>query len=193
MSNTYYEFFCPVKVIAGKAALEHIPYELSALGAKRPMVVTDKGVRAAGLLDPVIAACEESGLEIVNIYDDVPPDSSTTVVRDIAAVYRKEKCDSIIAIGGGSAIDTGKAVNILVSEGGDDIAKYSGAGVLKRPLKPFLVVPTTAGTGSEVTSIAVITDEKKGVKLPFTSSYLLPNAAVIDPRMTLTLPPHITA
>ena len=193
MSNTYYEFFCPVKVIAGKAALEHIPYELSGLAAKRPMIVTDKGVRAAGLLEPVIAACEESGLDIISIYDDVPPDSSTSVVRDIAAIYRKEKCDSIIAVGGGSAIDTGKAVNILVSEGGTDIAKYVGAGVLKRALKPFFVVPTTAGTGSEVTSIAVITDETKGIKLPFTSSFLLPNAAIIDPRMTLTLPPHITA
>ncbi|MEP4391410.1 iron-containing alcohol dehydrogenase, partial [Marinobacter sp.] len=193
MTNQYYEFFCPVKVIAGKAALEHIPYELTGLAAKRPMIVTDKGVRAAGLLDPVVAACEESGLEIISIYDDVPPDSSTDVVRDIAGIYRSEKCDSIIAVGGGSAIDTAKAVNILVSEGGDDIAAYSGAGVIKHPLKPFLVVPTTAGTGSEVTSVAVITDTTKSVKLPFTSSFLLPNAAVIDPRMTLTLPPHITA
>ncbi|WP_305966202.1 iron-containing alcohol dehydrogenase [Marinobacter salsuginis] len=193
MTTKYYEFFCPVKVIAGKAALEHIPYELTGMAARRPMIVTDKGVRAAGLLEPVIAACEESGLEITSIYDDVPPDSSTTVVRDIAGIYRQERCDSIIAVGGGSAIDTGKAVNILVSEGGDDIAKYSGAGVLKHPLKPFFVVPTTAGTGSEVTSVAVITDETKGVKLPFTSSFLLPNAAIIDPRMTLTLPPHITA
>ncbi|KPP97617.1 iron-containing alcohol dehydrogenase [Marinobacter sp. HL-58] len=193
MTNQYYEFFCPVKVIAGKAALEHIPYELTGLGAKRPMIVTDKGVRAAGLLDPVLAACEESGLEIISIYDDVPPDSSTGVVKDIAGIYRREKCDSLIAVGGGSAIDTAKAVNILVSEGGDDIAKYSGAGVIKHPLKPFLVVPTTAGTGSEVTSVAVITDTAKSVKLPFTSSFLLPNAAVIDPRMTLTLPPHITA
>lgn len=193
MSNQYYEFFCPVKVIAGKAALEHIPYELTGLGAKRPMIVTDKGVRAAGLLDPVIAACEESGLEIISVYDDVPPDSSTGVVKDIAGIYRREKCDSLIAVGGGSAIDTAKAVNILVSEGGDNIAEYSGAGIIKHPLKPFLVVPTTAGTGSEVTSVAVITDPAKSVKLPFSSSFLLPNAAVIDPRMTLTLPPHITA
>lgn len=193
MSNRYYEFFCPVKVIAGKAALEHIPYELTGLAARRPMIITDKGVRNAGLLEPVITACEESGLEIVTIFDDVPPDSSTTVVRDITAIYRAEKCDSIIAVGGGSAIDTAKAVNILVSEGGDDISKYVGAGVLKHPLKPFFVVPTTAGTGSEVTSVAVIADTVKHVKLPFTSSFLLPNAAIIDPRMTVTLPPHITA
>lgn len=193
MTSKYYEFFCPVKVIAGKAALEHIPYELTGLAAKRPMIITDKGVRAAGLLEPVIAACEESGLDIASIYDDVPPDSSTAVVRDIAGIYRNEKCDSIIAVGGGSSIDTAKAVNILVSEGGDDIAAYTGAGVLRRPLKPFFVVPTTAGTGSEVTAVAVIADPAKSVKLPFSSSFLLPNAAIIDPRMTLTLPPHITA
>ncbi|MAA65507.1 MAG: alcohol dehydrogenase [Alteromonadaceae bacterium] len=193
MSQRYYEFFCPVKVIAGKAALEHIPYELAGLSATRPLLITDKGVRAAGLLEPVIEACEEGGQEIVSIYDDVPPDSSTHVVKAIAAVYREQKCDSIIAVGGGSAIDTAKAVNILVSEGGNDLSAYAGAGVLKRALKPFFVVPTTAGTGSEVTSVAVIADLEKSVKLPFTSSFLLPNAAIIDPRMTLTLPPHITA
>lgn len=193
MSKPFYEFFCPVKVIAGNAALEHIPFELNALGAGRPMIITDKGVRAAGLLEPVIGACEEANLSIATIFDDVPPDSSTDVVKAIAKVYRKEKCDSILAVGGGSAIDTAKAVNILVSEGGDDISEYAGAGVLKRALKPFFVVPTTAGTGSEVTSVAVIADTRKEVKLPFASPFLLPNAAVIDPRMTLTLPPHITA
>ena len=81
MTDKFYEFFCPVKVIAGKAALEHIPYELSGLAAKRPMIITDKGVRAAGLLDPVVSACEESGLDIVSIYDDVPPDSSKASSR----------------------------------------------------------------------------------------------------------------
>ncbi|MFE8073160.1 iron-containing alcohol dehydrogenase [Marinobacteraceae bacterium S3BR75-40.1] len=192
MSN-YYEFYCPVKTIAGQAALEHIPYELTSMASKRPMIITDKGVRGAGLLDPIISACEDGKVDIVAIYDEVPPDSSTDVVRDIAKLYRKEKADAIIAVGGGSAIDTAKAVNILVSEGGDDISEYAGAGVLKHPLKPFFVIPTTAGTGSEVTSVAVISDPRKSVKLAFSSSFLLPNAAIIDPRMTLTLPPHITA
>lgn len=193
MSNKYYEFFCPVKVLAGKAALEHLPFELSAQNCSRPLVITDQGVRSNGLLDPVVAACEESGVEITRIYDEVPPDSSTQVVAAIAKLYRKEKCDSIIAIGGGSPIDTAKAVNILVSEGGDDISKYSGAGVLKRPLKPFFVIPTTAGTGSEVTNVAVISDTEREVKLPFSSGFMLPDVAILDPRMTLTLPPHVTA
>ncbi|WP_020407718.1 iron-containing alcohol dehydrogenase [Hahella ganghwensis] len=193
MSKGFYEFFCPVKVIAGEAALEHIPFELSALGASKPLLITDKGVRGAGLTDHVTGACEESGVTMVAVYDDVPPDSSTDVVREIAELYRSSGADSIIAVGGGSVIDTSKGVNVLVSEGGTDIAKYAGAGVLKRPLKPFFVVPTTAGTGSEVTAVAIVADKTKGVKLPFGSPFLLPNAAVIDPRMTLTLPPHITA
>ncbi len=191
--SRYYEFYCPVKVIAGEAALEHLPYELTSIASTRPMIVTDAGVRAAGLLDPVITACEESEVTIAAIFDEVPPDSSTITVRDIARLYREQRCDALIAVGGGSSIDTAKAVNILVSEGGDDIAEYSGAGVLTRPLKPFFVIPTTAGTGSEVTSVAVIADRERSVKLPFSSSFLLPNAAIIDPRMTLTLPLPITA
>lgn len=190
---SYYEFFCPVKVIAGQAALEHLPYEFRSRAVERPMVVTDKGVRNAGLLDKVLAACEEGGMDITVVYDDVPADSSKQTVSAIAREYRKQQCDGILAIGGGSPIDTAKAVNILVSEGGDNIAQYAGSGVLKRPLKPFLVIPTTAGTGSEVTNVAVIADTEKEVKLPFASGFMLPDAAVIDPRMTLTLPPQVTA
>lgn len=193
MSKSYYEFFCPVKVVAGSAALEHIPYELSTLSASRPLIITDKGVRGAGLIDHVLAAFAESGMDVIDIYDDVPPDSSLKVVKDITRVYREKQCDSIIAVGGGSVIDTSKGVNILVSENGNDLSDFSGVGVLKKPLKPFFVIPTTAGTGSEVTMVAVISDPDKGVKLPFTSYFLLPNVAILDARMTLTLPPHITA
>jgi len=193
MTKAYYEFFCPVKIVAGNAALEHIPYELGTLAATRPMIITDKGVRGAGLIEHVLGAFAESAMDIAVIYDDVPADSSTTVVKDIARIYREQGCDSIIAVGGGSVIDTSKGVNILVSEDGEDLSQFSGVGVLTRPLNPFFVVPTTAGTGSEVTLVAVIADPEKGVKLPFTSYFLLPNAAVLDPRMTMTLPPHITA
>ena len=193
MAKAYYEFFCPVKVIAGSAALEHIPFELATLGAKRPMIITDKGVRSNNLLEPVEQAFAAAETTIAVIFDDVPPDSSLQTVRKAAQLYRENNCDAIIAIGGGSVIDTSKGVNILVSEGGDDLLKYSGAHNLPKPLKPFYVVPTTAGTGSEVTMVAVVSDTEKNVKLPFTSYFLMPNAAILDPRMTATLPPHITA
>src|SRR6476620_2288787 len=107
------------------------------------------------------------------VLDGVPPDSSTRVVADTAALARRRGCDAIVAIGGGSVIDTAKAVNILLSEGGDDLHAYAGSSVLKRRLKPFVVIPTTSGTGSEVTNVAVIKDADTGVKLPFVSQYLL--------------------
>lgn len=193
MAKPYYEFFCPVKVIAGNAALEHIPFELATLGSKRPMIITDKGVRSNQLLAPIEAAFESTDAVIGCIFDDVPPDSSLDTVRQAAALYRENQCDAIIAVGGGSVIDTSKATNILVSEGGDDLLKYSGAHNLPKPLKPFFVIPTTSGTGSEVTMVAVVSDKAKNVKMAFASYYLMPHAAILDPRMTLTLPPHLTA
>lgn len=193
MAKPYYEFFCPVKVIAGNAALEHIPFELATLGAKRPMIITDKGVRSNQLLTPIEAAFESTDAVIGCIFDDVPPDSSLDTVRQAAALYRENQCDAIIAVGGGSVIDTSKATNILVSEGGDDLLQYSGAHNLPKPLKPFFVIPTTSGTGSEVTMVAVVSDKAKNVKMAFASYYLMPHAAILDPRMTLTLPPHLTA
>lgn len=193
MAKPYYEFFCPVKEIAGHAALEHIPFELATLGAKRPLIITDKGVRANNLLAPIEAAFESTDAKIAAIFDDVPPDSSLGTVRSAAQLYRDHDCDAIIAVGGGSVIDTSKATNILVSEGGDDLLKYSGAHNLPKPLKPFFVIPTTSGTGSEVTMVAVVSDTEKNVKMPFASYYLMPHAAILDPRMTQTLPPHLTA
>lgn len=193
MAKPYYEFFCPVKVIAGHAALEHIPFELATLGAKRPLIITDKGVRANNLLAPIEAAFESTDAKIAAIFDNVPPDSSLGTVRSAAQLYRDHDCDAIIAVGGGSVIDTSKATNILVSEGGDDLLKYSGAHNLPKPLKPFFVIPTTSGTGSEVTMVAVVSDTEKNVKMPFASYYLMPHAAILDPRMTQTLPPHLTA
>lgn len=193
MAKPYYEFFCPVKVIAGHAALEHIPFELATLGATRPLIITDKGVRSNNLLAPIEAVFESTDAVIGHIFDDVPPDSSLETVRKAAQLYRDNNCDAIIAVGGGSVIDTSKATNILVSEGGDDLLKYSGAHNLPKPLKPFFVIPTTSGTGSEVTMVAVVSDNQKNVKMPFASYYLMPHAAILDPRMTQTLPPHLTA
>lgn len=193
MTKSYYEFFCPVKVIAGHAALEHIPFELAILGSKRPMIITDKGVRSNQLLAPLETAFAASDIELACIFDDVPPDSSLETVATAAATYREHQCDAIIAVGGGSVIDTSKATNILVSEGGDDLLKYSGAHNLTRPLKPFFVIPTTSGTGSETTMVAVVSDHQRNIKLPFASQYLMPHAAILDPRMTQTLPPHLTA
>lgn len=193
MLPSYYEFFNPVKIISGLKALDNLPYELNQLNVKRPLIVTDKGVAGAGLVKVVISAFADSGITLGGVYDDVPPDSSSAVVSAVAGAFRKNQCDGLIAVGGGSPIDTAKGVNILVSEGSDDLLQFVGHDVLRRPLNPLVVVPTTAGTGSEVTYVAVIADPTRHVKMSFTSLHLYPRLAVLDPRMTLSLPPKITA
>lgn len=191
--KSYFEFVNPVKIVAGYKALENIPNELEDLNCKHPMIITDKGVEQVGLLQKVIEAFTGSGIVISCVYTDVPPDSGVETVKKAVAVYTENNCDSLIAIGGGSVIDTAKGINILASLGGTDLITYSGAGAITKKLNPFLVVPTTSGTGSEVTLVAVIMDHANSRKLLFVSPRLLPDAAILDPRMTLTLPPYITA
>jgi alcohol dehydrogenase len=189
----YYEFFNSVKVISGYKALETIPFELNRLGAKRPIIITDKGVAQAGLVKYVVDSFGGTDTVIGAVFDETPQDSSNVVVNQIAAIYRAQNCDSIIAVGGGSAIDTAKGVNIVVTENTDDLLKFMGNYRLNKPMKPFVVIPTTAGTGSEVTMVAVIANPEKNVKMVFTSELLLPKVAVLDPRMTMSMPPKITA
>ena len=188
----YYEYCCRVNVVAGHAVLEKIPTILDRLQASRPMIVTDRGVAGAGLIDLVTSALGDK-VQIGGLQDDVPPDSSLAAVQRIADAYRQNACDALIAVGGGSVMDTAKASNILVSENSDDLMAFCGSGTLKRALNPLITVPTTSGTGSEATLAAVIKDEKRHQKLTIGSPFLVPDAAVLDSRMTLSLPPAITA
>ncbi|MBI9085138.1 MAG: iron-containing alcohol dehydrogenase [Desulfobacterales bacterium] len=188
----YFEFGCRVKVSAGHDELGRIPEALKRLNASHPMIITDKGVLGAGLIDIVTAAMGDR-IDLGPVESDVPPDSEVRVVNDLARIYRENNCDAIIAVGGGSVMDTAKGVNIVVSENAEDLMDFSGSGRLKRPLKPLIAIPTTAGTGSEVTQAAVIADHGRNLKMVFNSYFMLPDVAVLDPRMTLTLPPAITA
>ncbi|MCF8054047.1 MAG: iron-containing alcohol dehydrogenase [Deltaproteobacteria bacterium] len=188
----YYEFFCGARIIAGHDGLERIPLLLEELGVANPIILTDKGVVGAGLLAIVLASLR-SEMRDVTVFDDIPPDSDILVVNRIAREYKKNACDSIIAVGGGSVIDTAKGVNALVSEDESDLFNLKGAGRIKRQLKPFIAMPTTSGTGSEATLVAVVKDNEKKVKCIFTSVFLQPNIAILDSRMTLTLPPAVTA
>jgi Alcohol dehydrogenase, class IV len=193
MIPSYYEFLNSVKIISGNKALENIPAELEDLGASRPIVLTNEMLVKIGLVGKLLDAFGESGIVVGTVYTDIPQDSSVKVVNEIANVYRNERCDSIIALGGGSVIDTAKGLSIVISEDTDDLMKFMGADMLGRRKMPFIVIPTTAGTGSEATLVAVIANPDKNVKMEFISYHLLPDAAVLDPRMTLSLPPRMTA
>jgi len=188
----YYEFCCRVKIVAGHDALEKIPDLLIERGAKKPLIITDKGVAGAGLIDIVTGALRDRVFAEL-IADNVPPDSDLRVVNQLARLYQDNACDAIIAVGGGSVMDTAKGVNIVVSENATDLMAFSGVGALKRPLKPLIAIPTTAGTGSEVTQVAVIKDHEKHLKMAFGSYFLLPDISVLDSRMTMTMPQFITA
>lgn len=194
MLPSYYEFQNSTKILSGKNALENITYELKGLGASRPILLSDKVLEKIGSLQNVIDAMASTGMEPGAIYTDIPSDSSVAVVNKIGVVYQEVGCDSIIAVGGGSVIDTAKGVEMLISQNVRDLMELQGCESMTRGNHvPFIAVPTTSGTGSEMTLVAVIKNIEKSVKMEFISNYLLPDAAVLDPRMTATLPPKTTA
>ncbi|NLB88910.1 MAG: iron-containing alcohol dehydrogenase [Syntrophomonadaceae bacterium] len=193
MLPSYFEYYNPVKIISGHKSLENVPYELNLLGSNSPLIITDQGIVKAGLLQLLLDILAAEKIEIKAVYTETPPDSSNRVVNKVAKMYTANNCDSIIALGGGSVLDTAKGVNIVVTEKTDDLMKFVGAERLKNKMQPFIAIPTTSGTGSEVTLVAVIANEEKNCKMAFTSYMLFPDVAVLDPRMTITVPPHITA
>jgi len=192
LNTSLFRFYNPVKIVSGDNALDNLGYELKQLGAKRPLIITDPGVAAAGLIALVQAALNGSGISGDVLYDKVPADSSPRIVDQAAAVFREHDCDAILAVGGGSVIDTGKAVNIVVTEGAGSLAELKGV-KLRKPMRPFIVIPTTSGTGSEATYAAMIMDAANKQKLLFASYLLFPKTAILDPRLTVSLPPLVTA
>jgi len=192
MTIPLFRFYNPVKIVSGDNALDSLGYELKQLGAKRPLIITDPGVAAAGLIALVQAALDGSGISGDVLYDKVPADSSPRIVDQAVGVFRERDCDAILAVGGGSVIDTGKAVNIVVTEGAAGLAELKGV-KLRKPMRPFIVIPTTSGTGSEVTYAAMIMDAATKRKLLFASYLLFPKTAILDPRLTVSLPPLVTA
>lgn len=190
----YFEFINSVKILAGDKALENIGYELDFLGSHRPLILSDHGIKKIGLLDDIVEIIKDTGVDATQQYTDIPPDSSTTVINDIITYYREHVCDGIIALGGGSVIDTAKGVRMALSQGKQDIMSLAGNEIIKKGKHiPFIVLPTTCGTGSECTSVAVIKNHSTGVKMEFISSELLPDSAIIDVRLTKTLPPKLIA
>lgn len=194
MIPKYYEFKCATKILSGEHAIEHLPYELANLGAVRVLVVTDARLNSLGMLKPVIAALEDSEIEIAAVFDDVPVDSAVEAVNALANRYREMDCSGIVAVGGGSVLDTAKGAGIVLATGEADLMHLRGSEVLSNvTLPPLVAIPTTAGTGAEVTGAAVIKDTQRDVKMAFVSFDLAPHVAVLDPRMTGALPPRLTA
>lgn len=173
-------------------ALAQIQAHCQRAGITRALVVTDKGVRAAGVLQPVLDAL---GDVAVAVFEDVPSNPTEAAVRGAVAVYEKERCNGLIAVGGGSAIDCAKGVAIAATHPGP-LKTYAtiegGSPKITDAAAPLIAVPTTAGTGSEVARGAIVIVDD-GRKLGFHSWSLMPKAAICDPALTLGLPPMLTA
>ncbi len=183
------QYITPTLIIAGHGALASIQREIVRLGASRAMVMTDAGVRNAGLTDLVREAL---GRFCVVIFDDIPQDSDLETVDKATALARENGVDIIVSVGGGSVIDTAKAVCVTLKNGGkadDHLALLR----LTEPQTPHIVIPTTSGTGSEVTNVAVLKSGSAGRKMYIVENYLVPNTAILDPVFTMTMPPGLTA
>ncbi len=191
----YFEFINSVKICSGENALENIPYELDFLGCHNPLILSDMGVTKAGVLNKITDILTAGGVKAENVFNEIPADSDISVIAKIASMYVNMGCDGLIACGGGSVIDTAKGVRLVLSQNNvDDILSLSGNEIIKKGKHiPFIVLPTTCGTGSECTSVAVIKNHETGVKMEFISSELLPDAAFVDVRLTETLPPRLIA
>jgi len=173
-------------------AVRCLPEECQRVGMRKPLVVTDAGVRAAGVLDLALAAL--GGLPHA-VFDGTPSNPTEAAVRAAVAVYKAQGCDGLIAVGGGSSIDLAKGVAILATHPGE-LKTYAtiegGSPKISEAVAPLIAVPTTAGTGSEVARGAIVIVDD-GRKLGFHSWHLMPKAAILDPGLTLALPPMLTA
>ena len=197
----YYQFAHPTRIVAGRGMIEGVGFEFTKEGAKRPLIVTDEGIRQTGLVEKVEAGVTGGGLEVAGVFDEVPQDSSISTVESCAAAATEAGADSFLTVGGGSVMDTAKVSAALFSHGGE-VLDYEGIYTLPRedeglgaplPTAPIACIPTTAGTGSEVSFAAVIKDPEQRFKVLFGDFPLFPRLAILDPESTATLPPRLAA
>ncbi len=192
--DTYRSYHLPTVIKHGLGAIKHLADEVKALGVKRPLLVTDQGLVKAGLVDEALKVLRAGNVDVV-LFDRVVSNPPIALVDEGAAFYKESGCDGLIGFGGGSSLDTAKAIGVVVTHGGS-IRDYEWAdpNPITRRIPPLVAVPTTAGTGSEVTLWAVITDPERKVKFNVGGTpHIGAHIALIDPLLTLDLPAAITA
>ena len=197
----FYQYASTTRVIAGRNLLESTGFEFHKEGAQRVFLVTDEVIRGTGLVERIEAGIADGGLEVAGVFDDVPQDSSTEVCDRCAAAAKEAGADSFLALGGGSVMDTAKVVDAIFTHGGT-AREQEGFFLMPREddgmgrpidVAPLACIPTTAGTGSEVSMAAVIKEPVEKVKLEIADFPLFPRLAILDPETTRTLPPAVAA
>ena len=180
------------QTLEGPGSIKQLPAFIKANGHKNVFIVTDQTLMNLHLLDDMIAAMDEIGLSYA-LFDKVTPNPTDVCVEEGVALYKKHQCDSIIAFGGGSPMDCAKGIAARIARPNKSIKQLQGVLRVLRPVPTIYAVPTTAGTGSETTVAAVITCVKDHHKASINDIFLMPKYAVLDPELTVGLPPHITS
>lgn len=185
------EFFVKSDVTFGRNAIQQISQILEGFGAKNVMLVYDAGVKAVGIADKVLNAIDRNRFKVV-IFDGVIPNPTNEIIEEGYAVAKKNQVNAFVAVGGGSSMDTAKAINVLCANGGN-IMDYEGIGNVPKPVFPLIAVPTTAGTSSEITNVAALVDTKSVRKYVVIDNKIVADKVIADPEFTRTVPPSVTA
>ncbi|MED1644417.1 iron-containing alcohol dehydrogenase [Brevibacillus agri] len=187
-----FSFHLPTAIEFGYGKASRLGESLLSLGVTRVFVVTDQGVISAGLLEGLTGSLQAEGISY-DVYADVEPDPSLETIDRCAGIFQEKAYDCIVAVGGGSPIDTAKGMRIVAANGGS-IGDYAGVNrIPKASPIPLIVIPTTSGTGSEVTIFGVYSDWQNNVKVTVTSQHMAPTTALVDPALTMSLPAKMTA
>ena len=185
-----YEFQITTQIIYGRESARRIGEVVNRLGLKKVQVITDVGLVKSGITGKILQFLKSSNIQTV-LFDKVEYNPTVPVTDAAKKQYTEEKCDGVVAVGGGSPMDAGKAVGILATNPGS-AAEYLGIGKVKNPGVPVICLPTTSGTSAEITDVAVLSEPEKKTKLGLRSPYVAPTVAILDPLLTLTLPPAPT-
>jgi alcohol dehydrogenase len=189
--NLIRSFQTAPRIVMGPGSLAQIVPNIERLGGTRIMIVSDPGLVKAGIVERLESLLREGGI-VFSRFDGVEPDPRTEIAVTAAAKIKENGSDLVIGIGGGSAIDIAKISSALAVNGGE-LGEYFGIDLIPHPALKTIIVPTTAGTGSEVTPIVILSDLQEKLKKGVVSPYLIPSLALLDPELTLGLPPHVTA
>jgi alcohol dehydrogenase class IV len=184
-------FRVPRIIITGSGASEQVGEESKKMGFKKALLVTDQNLVKLGIVEKVAQSLRRSGVSFA-VFDGVYTEPIVEFVQEGVKAYQENGCDFLLAVGGGSPMDTAKAIAVMVTNSGS-IEDYQGLGKIPQKGSPVIAVPTTAGTGSEVTPFTIITDTRRDVKMLIGSPFITPEVAIVDPLLTLTMPQDLTA
>ncbi|MCM2676949.1 iron-containing alcohol dehydrogenase [Alkalicoccobacillus plakortidis] len=190
----YHTFELPTAIKHGIGSIKYLGDEVKNLGVTRALLVTDPGIYNAGVTKPVEESLKKAGVEVV-VFNKVEPNPPTRLIADGSAFYRDNDCNGLVAVGGGSSMDTAKAIGVEITHDGPvlDYEAAEGKKPLENRIPPLATIPTTAGTGSEVTQWAVITDEEREYKFNTGGPLIAAHLTIIDPELHTSMPPHVTA